>query len=92
MDERCVKEKCTNSKGELLTPDKVTLYDMNKYIIKPFTAKNIKLCVSSLPSTTGQQPPRFVIYHQWGETVNKFIECLEQASVDFSKNKKDKDD
>ena len=36
---RCVKEAWTNFKGDLLTPDKVTLYDIKEKIIKSRTAE-----------------------------------------------------
>ena len=34
---RCVAEGWTNKAGELLTPETVTLYDLNKYVIMPAT-------------------------------------------------------
>ena len=34
---RCVAEGWTNWAGELLTPETVTLYDLNKYVIMPAT-------------------------------------------------------
>jgi hypothetical protein len=35
--QRCVAEGWTNLAGELLTPETVTLYDINKYVIMPAT-------------------------------------------------------
>ena len=83
---RCVAEKWTNYKGEALTPDMVTLYDVDKYVIRPFTVKTKKSFVSTLPSTAGTQPPRWFISHWWGEQVNDFVSCVETFVTDFSIN------
>jgi len=39
VEKRCEKEGWVSTKDNetLLTPDKVTLYDLNKYSIKPYT-------------------------------------------------------
>jgi hypothetical protein len=37
VQRRCVAEGRTNWAGELLTPETVTLYDLNKYVIMPAT-------------------------------------------------------
>ena len=37
VKQRCVAEGWTNWVGELLTPETVTLYDLNKYVIMPAT-------------------------------------------------------
>jgi len=89
---RCVKEKWRDFKGKLLTPDKVTLYDVNHYIILPFTVGTQSSFVQSLSSTAGPQPPRFFISHWWGETVTDFLECIERLILDFSSNDDDNDD
>ena len=91
MEERWVKEKWRNCKGGLLTPDKVTLYDINKYIIKPFTAKKNNSCMAALPLIAGPQLPHVSISHWWRETANDFIKCLEQAVRDFSINRDNED-
>ena len=38
IERRCVAERWTNFKGELLTPEAVTLYDATRYMIKPATS------------------------------------------------------
>ena len=80
---RCVKEKWRDFKGKLLTPDKVTLYDVNRYIILPFTVETQLSFVQSLSSTAGPQPPRFFISHWWGETVRDFLDCIERMIIVF---------
>jgi len=79
----CVSGGWTDYKGNLLVPDKVTLYDVNKYVIKPFTAKQKIYFVEALPSTARPQLPRSYISHRWGEPLIQFIQILEQAVLDF---------
>ena len=86
VNRRCVAEGWKDINGKLLTPDKVTLYDINKYVILPFTVEKQSSFVRALPSTAGPQPPRFFMSHWWGEPVVEFMECLEQAIIDFRVN------
>ena len=89
---RCIKEGWTDRDGKALTPETVTLYDANKYVILPFTKKDQKSFVSCLPSTAGPQPPRFFVSHWWGESVSDFISCVKQFIEDFSANECDEDE
>ncbi len=82
---RCTTEKWVDYEGNPLTPDKVTLYDINRYVIKPFTlstGKSFVECVATKP-----QKPKWFVSHWWGEPVKDFIACLEQHRRDF--NEKD---
>jgi len=83
---RCVLEGWTDYNGELLKPEDVTLYDAHKYVIRPFTVEKKTSFVRALPSTAGSQPPRFFISHWWGCPVIQFMQCLEQAVLDFRVN------
>lgn len=83
---RCVPEGWTNREGKNLQPSNVTLYDINKYIIKPFTKISQKSLVETLPSTAGTQPPRWFVSHWWGESVEDFMACIEQHGHDFREN------
>merc|ERR1740124_666858 len=83
---RCLDEVWTNWKGEPLSPDQVNLYDLDRYLIRPFTVKCKQSLVTRMPSTAGSQPPRFFVSHWWGETVKDFIACIEQAVRDFAMN------
>merc|ERR1740124_1115921 len=83
---RCKKEGWSDHKGKLLTLETVTLYDVDKYVIRPFTVSRQLSFVSCLPSTAGAQPPRFFISHWWGEPVIDFMKCLEQVVQDFARN------
>ena len=47
--------------------------------------------MAALPSTAGPQLLYFFISHWWGETVNDFITCLEQAIRGFSINGENED-
>jgi len=88
VEKRCVKEGWVSTKDNetLLTPEKVTLYDLNKYIIIPYTEKSESSFVETLPSTTGTQPPRFFVSHTWGERFYHTLDCIKQMIKDFKNN------
>jgi len=92
ISRRCVPEGWTDHKNNLLKPEDVSLYDVDKHIIRPFTVEKEVPFVEMLPSTAGPQPPRFFISHWWGEPVRDFILCLERAILDFRKNRDDEDE
>lgn len=67
---RCKKENWTRpvykngiktNDVERVTPDNATMYDINEYIIKPFTEHSQKSFVETLPSTKRTQPPRWFV-------------------------------
>jgi len=90
---RCEKEGWVSTfDGKSLNPDTVTLYDVNEYIVLPFTKDSQVSFVETLPSTAGTQPPRFFVSHWWGEPFVRTLACLEQFVKDFSKNSYDSDD
>jgi len=88
---RCEKEGWVDYNGKKLSAGIVTLYDVDRYIIRPYTKPRQLSFVTCLPSTAGPQPPRFFVSHWWGEPVVDFIKCLEQALRDFARNWYDKD-
>ena len=94
VERRCEKEEWVSTKDNetFLTPDKVTLYDINKYIIKPYTEASESSFVETLPSTAGTQRPRFFVSHTWGETLFHTMDCIEQMSKDFKFNRNDSHD
>eukprot|EP00554_Chaetoceros_debilis_P001326 CAMPEP_0194082742 /NCGR_PEP_ID=MMETSP0149-20130528/8172_1 /TAXON_ID=122233 /ORGANISM="Chaetoceros debilis, Strain MM31A-1" /LENGTH=924 /DNA_ID=CAMNT_0038764969 /DNA_START=156 /DNA_END=2930 /DNA_ORIENTATION=- len=83
IDRRCIPEEWIDLEGNQLRPETVTLRDVNKYMIKPFTANSKKSFVELLPSTLGIQPPNFYTNHWWGETVKDFVASLEQYLMDL---------
>jgi len=85
---RCVAEGWRNNDGIILTPDKVTLLEVNKYIITPFSCGKQTSFVQALPSTAGPQLPRFFVSYIWSDTptVKGFIQCLEEARHDLRVN------
>jgi len=83
---RCTMEKWKDFEGNVLTPETVTFYDVNRYVIRPFSKKTEQSFVTSLPSTAGPQCPRFVVNHFWGGPVCNFIKCVEQCVRDFARN------
>jgi len=92
VERRCEKEGWTDQEGNLLTPEKVTLYDVDKYITIPYTEESKSSFVETLPSTAGTQRPRFFVSHFWGEKYFHTMDCIEQMSEDFKMNKEDDDD
>ena len=67
---RCEKDKWTRpvykdgvetKKKETVTLENATMYEINKYIIKPFTEYSQKSFVETLPSTKGTQRPRWFV-------------------------------
>jgi len=83
---RCEEEGWKDFKGNVLTAENVTLYDAEKYVIRPFTVEKQQSFVTCLPSTAGPQPPRFFVSHWWGEPVKDFVHCVEQFVRDFGLN------
>lgn len=92
IDRRCEKEVWRDCLGKKLTPKTVNLYDVDEFLILPFTNDTKQSFVSRLPSTAGPQPPRFFVSHWSGETVSNFIKCIEQFIRDFSVNYDDEED
>jgi len=63
--------------------EEVSLYEINTYIIKPFTKVTKKSLVEALPSTAGTQPPEWFTSHWWGESFHCTMNCIEQFMKDF---------
>ncbi len=91
-DRRCIEEEWVDRKGNPIKPTDVNLYDINKFIIKPFTEATQTSLVEALPSTAGTQPPRFFTSHWWGESFCHSIDCITQMVRDFQYNFSDKDE
>ena len=72
MERRCVEEGWTDRYGKPLSREKVNLYDLNKYVIKPYTVRGKKSFVHSLPSTDGPQPPPLFRKSLVGRTGKRF--------------------
>jgi len=92
---RCEREGWVNIHEGVtteLTENTVTLYNVNKYVIMPFTEEKKLSFVSCLPSTAGDQAPRFFASHWWGEPLIHFVSCIEQLVRDNGRNKSEKDD
>ncbi len=89
--ERCKKEGWVSHEGKALTLETVTLYDINTYIVKPFTKESQASFVETLPSTCGTQPPHWFASHWWGEPFVHTLACLERLVLDFSINMNDSD-
>ena len=74
VERRCKEEW----NGNLLTPENVTLHDVNKYITIPYTEASESSFVETLSSTAGAQLPRFFVGHTWGEPFFHTMDCIVQ--------------
>mmetsp|Transcript_4057 Transcript_4057/g.5883 ORF Transcript_4057/g.5883 Transcript_4057/m.5883 type:complete len:641 (-) Transcript_4057:88-2010(-) len=93
---RCVEEGWTRAvygpngrTGEytrIRSPEEVNLYDIDKYVIGPFTDATQKSLVESLPTTAGAQPPRWFVSHWWGEQFQDTLACIRTMQFDFARN------
>jgi len=81
IEARCTLEEWTDRAGNYLVPVAVTLYDANKYLIKPATEARKCSYVELLAKKA--QKPRFFVSHWWGEPVHDFLQCLEQHGEDW---------
>jgi len=88
---RCVIEGWTNYEGKPLKAEEVTVYDADRYVIRPYTVATRQSFVTCLPSTNGYQRPRWVASHWWGQPIIELIHCLEQFVRDFRTNHYDND-
>ena len=77
---RCAEEAWTNSNGELLTPEKVNLYDIKERIIKTRTETKQSSYVELI--ATKAQIPKWFVSHWWGEPIISMIMCLRQHVKD----------
>ena len=65
IERRCQAERWENdyNKGVALTPEKVALYDADKYVIRPFTVA--RKCAFVEMVAVGPQPPLWFVSHWW---------------------------
>ena len=77
---RCVLEGWRDKDGNLLTPERVNLYDIKYRIIIAGTAQ-YKCSYVELVAT-GDQIPLWFVSHWWGETVFAMIKCLIRHAKD----------
>jgi hypothetical protein len=57
-----------------LTPEMVTLYDINELVVLPATKERACAFVELL--ATAAQPPDWFVSHWWGGSFERFVECL----------------
>ena len=77
---RCVLEGWTDKDGNLLTPERVNLYDIKYKIIMDRTSA-LQCSYVELVAIADQFPEWFVS-HWWGEPVFAFIKCLKRHAKD----------
>jgi len=88
IERRCNREVWKDWVGKCLTPDTVNLYDVDKYVVKPYTEDGRKSFVSTLPSasSTTYQVPRIFISISSNTTIKELLACLEMFVHDFRTN------
>ena len=65
--------------GKPLHKDRINLYDVTKYIIKPATAEQKCSYVELVaPAGTTSQEPKWFVSHWWGEPVKDFFKALKE--------------
>ena len=65
--------------GKPLHKDRINLYDVTKYIIKPATAEQKCSYVELVaPAGTTSQEPKWFVSHWWGEPVKDFVKALKK--------------
>ena len=62
----------------------LTLYDADKFVIRPFTVR--RQCAFVEMVARGAQSPRWFVSHWWGESVVDFVACIEQHAQDYGKD------
>ena len=77
---RCVKEGWRDKDGNLLTPERVNLYDIKYKIIMDRTAA--LQCSYVELVAKAEQVPEWFVSHGWGEPVFSFIKCLIRHAKD----------
>merc|ERR1719305_841501 len=65
--------------GETLHKDRINLYDVTKYIIKPATADQ-KCSYMELVAPAGRHftKPKWVVIHWWGQPVKDFVRAMKK--------------
>ncbi|CAJ1410943.1 unnamed protein product [Effrenium voratum] len=76
---RCAEEGWTRF-GEALEADKVNLYEVTSFVIKPFT--EVKRCSYVEMVAFQEQPAATFVSHWWGESCRDFVACVEQHARD----------
>merc|ERR1740124_295290 len=89
VERRCVTEGWKTWQGVSLTPKTVTLHDVKKYVVDPFTEAKRKSFVACLPSSGRYQVPRIVISAPFTLPIGELVLCLEAFVQDFRTNSSD---
>ena len=76
-DEHGVLHGWLDRKGQPLHKDRINLYDVVKYVVKPATKEHKCSYVELVaPAGTSSQRPKWFVSHWWGEPVKDFIKAL----------------
>ena len=77
---RCVPEGWMDVHGAPLTPERVDLYDVLRYVVKPAT--RAATCSYVERVAVRPQLPSWVVVHWWGQPLAEVVACLEAHTRD----------
>ena len=78
-DEHGVLNGWLDREGQPLHKDRINLYDVVKYVVKPATEEHKCSYVELVaPAGTSSQRPKWFVSHWWGEPVKDFIKALKE--------------
>jgi len=79
VKKHCVQEGWYDKRTqELLTPDRVNLYHLCHWALKPLTQERQCSYVELVAESPEAQRPLWFVSHWWGEPLCAFIACLEE--------------
>lgn len=81
IENRCSKEQWKDNKDNLLTPDKVNIYDIKDKVIKGERTLS-KQCSFVESIATEDQKPLWFVSHSWSGSVKSMINCLKKHRTD----------
>ena len=80
IENRCRVEQWKDKDNNLLTPDKVNIYDIKDKVIKKLTKSDQCSFVESI--ATEDQKPLWFVSHTWSGSVKSMINCLKKHRTD----------
>lgn len=80
VNTRCVKEGWMDVNGDLIEPNSINMYDLQRYVIKPCTMNEACSYAERCSETVIQ--PSWTALHWWGDSFLDLLLCLEQHARD----------
>ena len=83
VERRCAAEGWLDYQGTPLAPERASLYEVCRHVIKPATLEKQTSYVELI--ATEPQKPIWFVSHWWGEAIFEFVWCIDQHSKDHTK-------